>query len=92
MRTGSEPMTARSPLRLRLWLSLWGLAWTVFGLTAFTLAGRPGWAAACGVLIVLVLVDLAVIVHHIHQGPAYQPGRAVPPYEKSHGGRQRYGH
>lgn len=92
MRTGSEPMSARSPLRLRLWLSLWGLAWTVFGLTVFTLAGRPGWAAACGVLIVLVLVDLAVIVHHIHQGPAYQPGRIVLPYGKNHGGRQRYGH
>lgn len=27
MRTGSEPTTARSPLRLRFWLSLWGLVW-----------------------------------------------------------------
>lgn len=93
MRTGNEPTTARSPLRMRLWLSLWGLAWAVFGLTAFTLTGRAGWAAACGVLLVLVLIDLAVIVHRLHQGPPYQPGRAVPPYQPGHGGRRRrYGH
>ncbi|MCX4773260.1 DUF6343 family protein [Streptomyces sp. NBC_01260] len=92
MRTGSEPTTALSALRMRLWLSLWGLAWAVFGLTAFTLTGRPGWAAVCGVLLVLVLVDLAVIVHRIHQGPRYQPGRTVPPHEPGHGGRRRYGH
>lgn len=29
MRTGNEPVTARSPLRLRLWLSLWGLIWAM---------------------------------------------------------------
>ncbi|MFF8416893.1 DUF6343 family protein [Streptomyces sp. NPDC015680] len=92
MRTGNEPTTARSPLRLRLWLSLWGLAWAVFGLAAFTLTGRPGWAAACGLLLVLVLVDLTVIVHHIHQGPHYQPGRDIPPYEPDHSGHGRYGH
>ncbi|WP_406448998.1 DUF6343 family protein [Streptomyces sp. NBC_00876] len=92
MRTGNEPTTARSPLRMRLWLSLWGLAWAVFGLTAFTLSGRPGWAAACGVLLVLVLVDLTVIVHHLHQGAHYQPGRSVPPYAPDRGGRGRYGH
>nr|WP_221217326.1 DUF6343 family protein [Streptomyces sp. 840.1] len=77
MRTGSEPTTARSSLRLRLWLSLWGLAWAVFGLTAFTLTGRPGWAAACGVLLVLVLVDLVVIVHRINrrsERPSGTPG------------------
>ncbi|MFJ1895573.1 MULTISPECIES: DUF6343 family protein [unclassified Streptomyces] len=41
VRTGGEPTTARSSLRLRLGLSLWGLAWAVFGLTASTLTGRP---------------------------------------------------
>ncbi|MEV0782008.1 DUF6343 family protein [Streptomyces sp. NPDC050423] len=91
MRTGSEPTTARSSLRLRLWLSLWGLAWAVLGLTAFTLTDRPGWAAACGVLLVLVLVDLAVIVHRIRQGPGYQPGRDVPPHGPGRGGRRWYG-
>ncbi|MEV6837330.1 DUF6343 family protein [Streptomyces sp. NPDC051133] len=80
MRTGSEPATARSALRARFWLSVWGLVWAVFGTVAFALAGRPGWAAACGVLWLVVTVDMAVIVRHIRQGPHYQPGRDVPPY------------
>ncbi|MEU0396149.1 DUF6343 family protein [Streptomyces sp. NPDC006208] len=85
MRTGNEPITARSPLRLRFWLSLWGLIWAAGGTTAFALAGRPGWAAACGVLLVIVTVDLALVLRHIHQGPHYQPGRNIPPYEPDHG-------
>ncbi|MET7381876.1 DUF6343 family protein [Streptomyces sp. NPDC005526] len=80
MRTGSEPRTARSALRARFWLSVWGLVWAAFGTTVFALVGRPGWAAACGVLLLVVGVDLAVIVRHIRQGPHYQPGRDVPPY------------
>ncbi|MER5881968.1 DUF6343 family protein [Streptomyces sp. NPDC060235] len=81
MRTGSEPVTARSALRLRFWLSAWGLVWAVAGTVAFVLAGRPGWAAACAVLWLLVTVDMVMIVRHIRQGPHYQPGRDVPPYE-----------
>ncbi|MET8632092.1 DUF6343 family protein [Streptomyces sp. NPDC004096] len=80
MRTGSEPATARSALRARFWLSVWGLVWATFGTVAFALVGRPGWAAACGVLWLVVAVDLAVILHHMHQGPHWQPGRDVPPY------------
>ena len=80
MRTGSEPATARSALRARLWLSVWGLAWAIFGTAAFALAGRPGWAAACGVLWLVATVDMTMILRHIRQGPHYQPGRDVPPY------------
>lgn len=92
MRTGSEPMTARSPLRMRFWLSLWGLIWAAAGTVAFVLAGRPGWAAACAVLWLIVTVDMAMVLRHLHQGPHYQPGRDVPPYEPDHGtsrGRHR---
>ncbi|MFG3393424.1 DUF6343 family protein [Streptomyces parvus] len=90
MRTGSEPVTARSPLRMRLWLSLWGTAWALFGLVAFSMNGRPGWAAACGVVLLLAVVDLCVITYRMRQGPHYQPGRDVPPYEPDHGdGRAR---
>lgn len=85
MRTGSEPTTARSPLRMRLWLSVWGLLWTAGGTVAFALASRPGWAAACGTLLVIVMVDLVLVVRHIRQGPHYQPGRDVPPYEPDRG-------
>ncbi|WP_260462422.1 DUF6343 family protein [Streptomyces sp. TRM72054] len=80
MRTGSEPMTARSALRMRFWLSVWGLAWAIFGTIAFTLAGRPGWAIACGVLWLVITIDLIVVVRHIRQGPHFQPGRDIPPY------------
>lgn len=85
MRTGSEPATARSPLRMRLWLSVWAMAWGVFGLTAFVLTGRPGWATACGVLLLVVVADFCVVVHHIRQGPHYQPGPDIPPYEPDRG-------
>ncbi|MFD7627231.1 DUF6343 family protein [Streptomyces sp. NPDC059851] len=81
MRTGNEPVNARSPLRLRFWLSLWGLVWAAAGTVLFSLAGRPGWAAACGVVAVLAAVDMTVVARHIHQGPHYQPGRNIPPYE-----------
>ncbi|MFB7448787.1 DUF6343 family protein [Streptomyces sp. NPDC056194] len=89
MRTGNEPVNARSALRLRFWLSMWGLVWAAFGTTVFALLERPGWAAACGVLLLVVTVDLAVVVHHLHQGPHWQPGRNVPPYEPDHGGPRR---
>ncbi|WP_406001507.1 DUF6343 family protein [Streptomyces sp. NBC_00829] len=93
MRTGSEPTTARSPLRLRFWLSLWGLVWAAGGTALFTLAERPGWAAACGVLLLITSVDLLMVVHHIHQGPHWQPGPDIPPYEPDHGNRgPRPGH
>ncbi|MFE2557403.1 DUF6343 family protein [Streptomyces sp. NPDC059352] len=89
MRTGNEPANARSALRLRFWLSVWGLVWAVFGTAVFSLVGRPGWAAACGVLFLVVTVDLAMVLRHIHQGPHWQPGRDIPPYEPDHGGTGR---
>ncbi|MGW4440339.1 DUF6343 family protein [Streptomyces sp. NPDC004596] len=86
MRTGSEPVTARSALRARFWLSLWGVLWAVFGTAVFSLVGRPGWAAACAVLWLVATVDLAVIVRHMRQGAHYQPGPGVPPYPPPEGG------
>ncbi|MET9506285.1 DUF6343 family protein [Streptomyces sp. NPDC006622] len=80
MRTGSEPVTARSALRVRLWLSVWGLLWAIFGTVAFALVGRPGWAVACGVLWLVITVDLSMILRHLREGPHYQPGPGIPPY------------
>ncbi|XIG80170.1 hypothetical protein C1N81_33150 [Streptomyces sp. SGAir0957] len=82
-RTGDEPVTARSPLRLRLGLALFGFVWTAFGTVAFALTGRPWWALACGVLALITAVDVVMILRHIRQGPHYQPGRDVPPYRKA---------
>ncbi|WAX80591.1 DUF6343 family protein [Streptomyces sp. KMM 9044] len=81
MRTGSEPRTARSALRMRFWLSVWGEAWTVFGTVAFAVAGHPGWALGCALLWLVVTVNLIVIVRRMRQGPRYQPGRDAPPYD-----------
>ncbi|MFF5774674.1 DUF6343 family protein [Streptomyces californicus] len=91
MRTGSEPTTARSPLRMRLWLSLWGTAWALFGLVAFAVNGRPGWAAACGVVLLIAVTDLCVVAYRMRQGSRYQPGREVPPYEPDRGDRRPRG-
>ncbi|MEV4442312.1 DUF6343 family protein [Streptomyces sp. NPDC049577] len=81
MRTGNEPVTARSPLRLRFGLAVWGFLCTAAGTAAFAVAGRVGWAVACGVLALVTALDLTLIARHIRQGAHYQPGRDVPPYE-----------
>ncbi|MFP3990613.1 DUF6343 family protein [Streptomyces sp. E11-3] len=84
-RTGSEPVTARSALRMRFWLSVWGLIWAAAGTVAFAFAGREGWAIACGVLTLIITVDMSMVLRHIHQGPHYQPGPDVPPYDPDRG-------
>ncbi|MDI9885442.1 DUF6343 family protein [Streptomyces sp. HNM0645] len=89
MRTGNEPATARSPLRMRFWLGVWGLLWAVAGTALFALAERPGWAIACAVLTLVVMTDLMIVVHRLHQGPHYQPGPGIPPYEPDHGDNRR---
>lgn len=43
MRSGNEPVTARSPLRLRFWLGVWGLVWAAAGT-----ASSRWWAAPAG--------------------------------------------
>ncbi|MFF3275022.1 DUF6343 family protein [Streptomyces chrestomyceticus] len=85
MRTGNEPLQARSPLKMRRGFALWGVFWAAAGTVAFVLAGRPGWAAACAVVTALAATDLAMVIRHIRQGPHYQPGKDVPPYEPDHG-------
>lgn len=80
MRTGSEPVEARSPLRFRLTLALWGLVWAMAGTAVFAMADRIGWAVACGIVVLVAAADAALVVHRMHQGPHWQPGREVPPY------------
>jgi hypothetical protein len=79
-RTGYEPLEARSPLRLRLGLAVCGVVWGIAAAVGFAAFGQPGWAAVCAVIAALAVVDTAVVVHRIRQGPHYQPGRDVPPY------------
>ncbi|MEV0599177.1 DUF6343 family protein [Streptomyces sp. NPDC050315] len=85
MRTGNEPLEARSLLKTRRALALWGLIWAAVGVAVFVVVDRPGWAAGCAVVAALAATDLAIVCRHIRQGPHYQPGKNVPPYEPDRG-------
>ncbi|MGW3244496.1 DUF6343 family protein [Streptomyces sp. NPDC001070] len=80
-RTGNEPLRARSALRMRLGLAAFGLVWAIAGTVVFADLGRTGWAVFFGLLALVAGGDLVMIVRHIRQGPHWQPGRDVPPYE-----------
>ncbi|GAA3619217.1 hypothetical protein GCM10022223_40040 [Kineosporia mesophila] len=79
-RTGNEPNSARSPLRLRLGLALTGLVSST--IAAVVLAGRESTAIVLvfAAVAVSAAVDLLVVVRRIRQGPHFQPGSQVPPY------------
>ena len=80
IRSGDEPVHARSPLRLRLGLALIGLANGLAGVIVFALLGSAPLEWAFAVLCVVAAVNAAVVLRHIRQGAHYQPGRTIPPY------------
>lgn len=79
-RSGDEPAHARSPLRLRLGLALFGLSCGVVGVALFLATGDTPLVLLFAVLGVVAAADAAVISVRIRQGPHYQPGPDVPPY------------
>lgn len=80
IRSGDEPIHARSPLGLRLAMAGIGLVTALGGIVLFVLLGSAPLAWVCAGLAAVSAVDIAVVAYRIHQGPHYQPGRAVPPY------------
>ncbi|MYS18894.1 hypothetical protein GA0115240_10167 [Streptomyces sp. DvalAA-14] len=80
-RSGSEPTQARSPLRLRLGLALFGVVWGAGAAFGFAWAGEPGWAALLAFIGFLAAVDAVLVIRRFRQGARYQPGRDVPPYD-----------
>jgi hypothetical protein len=80
IRSGDEPLHARSPLRLRLGLALVGLANGIAGTIVFALLHSPPLVGLFLVLCAVALINVAVVAHRIRQGPHYQPGPGVPPY------------
>ena len=80
MRTGSEPSQARSALRLRVALAVFGLLCAVAGVVVFAVVGNTGWMAGFVVLGLIAAVDLAMVITRIRRGPHYQPGATTPPY------------
>ncbi|MFJ3953248.1 DUF6343 family protein [Streptomyces libani] len=91
MRTGNEPLQARSPLKIRCGLALWGVLCTIAGAVAFVDADRPEWAAACAALAMVAATDLVMVIRHIRQGPHYQPGKDIPPYAPDRGRNDAFG-
>ncbi len=80
IRSGDEPIHARSPLTLRLVLALLGLIWSAGAAIVFIVVDAPVLAAGFAVVAVIALADSVIVVRHIRAGPHYQPGPDVPPY------------
>ena len=80
IRSGDEPMHARSPLRMRLTMALIGVASAVGGVIFFATQHAVGFIVFCAVIGIAALVDALVVARHIRQGPHWQPGRDIPPY------------
>lgn len=80
VRTGDEPAHARSPLGLRLGLTLSGtVLWA--GSAALMLSADMVVVGAVFVgIAVLSAVNAAVVVHRMRQGPHWQPSPDTPPY------------
>lgn len=80
VRSGDEPMHARSPLRLRLILAALGLACAIAGVVLFALLGSPRFVALFAVIGAITVVDIAIIVRHMREGEGFQPGPEVRPH------------
>jgi hypothetical protein len=82
-------MTARSPLRLRLALAGFGVAFGVGAAVAAVLTGQAPLAILFFVIAAAACVNVAVVIFRIRQGSQYQPGRDVPPLPQERVARSR---
>jgi hypothetical protein len=80
IRTGDEPMHARSPLGMRLVLAAFGLACAIGGIVLFALLGSVGFVVLFAVIGAIAVVDTAMIVRHMREGEDFQPGPEVRPH------------
>src|SRR5215469_5082309 len=88
LRSGNEPMTARSPLRLRLGLAIFGAVAAAAAAVGLGVTGHTGLTILFAVVAAVACANIAVIVVRIRQGPRYQPGRDVPPLPDERSARQ----
>ena len=80
VRTGDEPVHARSALGLRLALTLVGFLCWAGAAAVLQGAGMHAAAAAFTVVALLSLVNAGFVLHRMRQGPHWQPTRVTPPY------------
>ncbi|MFD5026085.1 DUF6343 family protein [Streptomyces sp. NPDC058373] len=76
-RSGTEPATARSPLRMRRALGVFGVVWALAGAVAFALIDEPRWAALCAILWLVAVLDLMAVTRRIRRHT--QPPQVIPP-------------
>jgi hypothetical protein len=81
VRTGGEPSQARSALRLRAFLTILGLLCAVVGVVVFAVLRNIGWMVGFAVVALIAVLDLAIVLTRIRQGPHFQPGTDTPPYQ-----------
>ena len=80
VRTGDEPAHARSPLGLRLALTITGTVLWAVAAAVMLASGMPVPGEIFAVIAVLSALNAAFVVHRIRQGPHWQPGGNTPPY------------
>ena len=80
VRTGDEPSHARSPLGLRLALTITGTVLWAVAAAVMLASGMPVPGEVFAGIAVLSALNAAFVVHRIRQGPHWQPGRSTPPY------------
>ncbi len=80
MRSGDEPVHARSPLRLRFFLAASGACCWATGAVALGIYGAGTWSIGCGLVALLATVNTLVVARHRRAGPHWQPGPNIPPY------------
>lgn len=79
-RTGDEPMHARSALGLRLGLTIAGFVCWAGAAAVMFVIGERLLGTVFAAVAVLAVVNAAVVVRRMRQGPHWQPGRTTPPY------------
>lgn len=72
-------MTARSPLRLRLTLAIFGVLASAAAAIGLALTRHSGLAVVFAVIAAAACLNIIVVVVRIRQGSRFQPGRDVPP-------------
>ena len=80
VRTGDEPAHARSPLALRLALTITGTVLWAVAAVVMLASGMPVPGEVFAVIALLSALNAAFVVHRIRQGPHWQPGPSTPPY------------
>ncbi len=80
VRTGDEPVHARSALGLRLALTLVGFVCWAGAAVLLQGAGMHAAAAAFTLVALLSLANAGFVLHRMRQGPHWQPAAVTPPY------------